>query len=249
MLPSDPPFCAQRPVRDFATTHWSIVLLAGEEHSSQSAQALETLCRAYWYPLYSFVRRQGYDAHTAQDLTQEFFLRLLAGDGLESVDRNKGKFRSFLLASMKHLLANEWNRSHTQRRGGGHAHFSLDAASAEERYQLEPADELTSEKVFERRWAETVIDAVTRRLQEEYVEAGMARRFEELKVFLLNGDEPASYAEAARCLNISEGAVRTAIYRMRQHYGELFRAEVAQTVTGLPEMQEEIRHFLKALAG
>ena len=249
MLPSDSLFCAQRPVRDFATTHWSVVLLAGEKHSSQSARALETLCRAYWYPLYSFVRRQGYDAPTAQDLTQEFFSRLLAGHGLESVDRSKGKFRSFLLASMKHLLANEWNRLHTQRHGGGHVHFSLDAASAEERYQLEPADELTSEKVFERRWAETVIDAVTRRLQEEYVEAGLARRFEELKVFLLNGDEPPSYAEVARRLNISEGAVRTAIHRMRQRYGELFRAEIAQTVTGLPEMQEEIRHFLNVLAG
>ena len=136
MPPPDPPSCAPRQVRDFATTHWSIVLLAGDERSSRSAQALETLCQAYWYPLYSFVRRQGYDAHTAQDLTQEFFLRLLAGHGLESVDPSKGKFRSFLLASMKHFLVNEWNRLHTQRRGGGQVHFSLDAASAEERYRL-----------------------------------------------------------------------------------------------------------------
>jgi RNA polymerase sigma-70 factor (ECF subfamily) len=145
-------------VRDFATTHWSIVLLARDERSSRSAQALETLCRAYWYPLYSFVRRQGHDAHTAQDLTQEFLSRLLAARGLESVDPSKGKFRSFLLASMKHFLANEWDRLQTQRRGGGQVHFSLDAASAEERYQLEPADELTPEKIFERRWAETVIE-------------------------------------------------------------------------------------------
>ena len=249
MLPSDPLFSDQGSVRDFTTTHWSVVLLAGEEHSSQSARALETLCRTYWYPLYSFVRRQGYGAPSAQDLTQEFFSRLIAGDGLESVDRSKGKFRSFLLASMKHLLANEWNRLHTQRQGGGHVHFSLDAASAEERYRLDPADELTPEKIFERRWAETLVDAVTRRLQEEYAGAGMARRFEGLKAFLLSGDERTSYAEAARCLDISEGAVRTAIHRLRQRYGELFRAEIAQTVTGLAEMQEEIRHFLKVLGG
>ncbi len=162
---------------------------------------------------------------------------------------SKGKFRSFLLASLKHFLANEWNRLQTQRRGGGQLHFSLDAASAEERYRLETADELTPEKVFERRWAETVIDSVTRRLEEEYMAAGMVKRFEELKGFLLGSYEPTSYSDAAGRLNISDGAVRTAIYRMRQRYGELFRAEIADTVNGLREMQEEVRHFLKALAG
>ena len=233
----------------FATTHWSVVLLAGQSNSAQAADALEKLCRAYWYPLYAFVRRQGYDPHAAQDLTQEFFSRLLARNELESVDRSKGKFRSFLLAAMKHFLANEWNRSQRQKRGGGSAHFSLDVASAEDRYQLDPADELTPENIYERRWAETLIDSVTLRLQGEFAKAGMSRRFDELKVFLLADEEPASYAEIARRLEMSEGAVRTAIYRMRQRYGELFRAEIAQTVSGVPEMEEEIRHFLKVLGG
>jgi len=223
--------------------------LAGQEHSSQSAAALETLCRSYWYPLYAFVRRQGHGPEQAADLTQEFFSRLLASNGLAAVDRSKGKFRSFLLASMKHLLANEWNRSQRQKRGGGSVHFSLDAAAAEDRYQFEPADELTPEKIFERRWAETLVDSVTRKLQQEFVEAGMTERFDTLKVFLLADEEPASYAALARRLHLTEGAVRTAIYRMRQRYGALFRAEIAQTVTGPQEMEEELRCFLAALGG
>lgn len=235
--------------RDFASTHWSMVLMAGQERSSATPAALEELCRTYWYPLYAFVRRQGYDGPAAQDLTQEFFSRLLAGKGLEGVDRNKGKFRSFLLASMKNLLANEWNRARTQKRGGAQVHFSLDATAAEDRYQLDPADQLTPEKVFARRWAETVIDSVTRKLQEEFAEAEMRDRFEVLKIFLLAGDEPPSYAEVARRLDLSEGATRSAIYRMRQRYGGLFRAEIAQTVSGPEEMEEEIREFFAALSG
>lgn len=235
--------------KQFATTLWSVVSLAGQHDSAQAAAALEKLCRTYWYPLYAYVRRQGYDPHDAQDLTQEFFSRLLARHELESVDRRKGKFRSFLLAALKHLLANEWHRSQRQKRGGGSAHFSLDAVAAEDRYRLDPADEKTPEDIYERRWAETVVDAVTRRLEQEFAESGFAGRFEELKTFLLADQEPASYAEIARRLKISEGAVRSAIYRMRQRYGELFRAEIAQTVTSLPEMEEEIRHFLKVLGG
>ena len=233
----------------FATTHWSVVLLAGDSQSPAAQGALEKLCRTYWYPLYAFVRRQGHDPHEAQDLTQEFFSQLLAGKGLESVDRRKGKFRSFLLASMKHLLANEWNRSQRQKRGGASAHFSLDAISAEGRYRTEPMDELTPEKIYERRWAETVMDSVTIQLQNEFAEAGASERFENLKVFLLADDVPLSYAEAALRLNMSEGAVRTAIYRMRQRYGELFRAEIAQTVASPNEMEEEVRHFLAVLGG
>jgi RNA polymerase sigma factor (sigma-70 family) len=240
--------CALDARQAFRTTHWSVVLLAGQEHSPQSAAALEKLCADYWYPLYSFVRRQGHPPDEAADLTQEFFCRLLASNGLASVDRRKGKFRSFLLASMKHLLANEWNRSQRQKRGGGSIHFSLDAASAEDRYQLDPADEASPEKIFERRWAETLIDTVTRRLQAEFAEEGMAKRFEELKVFLLADEEPASYGEVARRLEMTEGAVRTAIYRIRQRYGQLFRDEIAHTVTGLEEIEEEIRHFVKILS-
>jgi len=218
-------------------------MLAGQEHSPASAAALETLCRAYWFPLYAFVRREGHTPDEAADLTQEFFSRLLASNALAGLDRAKGKFRSFLLASLKHLLANEWHRAHCQKRGGGSVHFSLDALAAEDRYQLEPAADLTPDKTFERRWAETLLDTFTRRLQSEFAEAGLTRRFEELKAFLLSADDPPSYAETAVRLDLTEGAVRTAIYRMRQRYGELFRDELAQTVTSPREMEEEIRHW------
>jgi RNA polymerase sigma factor (sigma-70 family) len=231
----------------FTTTHWSVVLQAGQEHSPESAAALETLCRTYWYPLYAFVRREGHNPEAAADLTQEFFSRLLATNGLATVNRSKGRFRSFLLATMKHLLANEWQHAHRQKRGGGRPHFSLDAVSAEDRYQCDPADPLTPEKIFERRWAETVIDAVTRRLQAEFAEAGLARRFEVLKMFLLADEEPISYADTARRLDVTEGAVRSAIHRMRRRYGELFRAEIAQTVTGPSEIEAELRHLLAVL--
>ena len=185
----------------------------------------------------------------AADLTQEFFSQLLASRGLATVDRSKGKFRSFLLACMKHLLANEWHRAHRQKRGGGCQHFSLDATAAEDRFQLDVADEASPDKIYERRWAEAVIDAVTGRLQAEFTEAGMAARFEVLKLFLLADEEPASYAQTAKQLNLTEGAVRTAIYRMRQRYGELLRAEIAGTVTKPHELEEELRHFVAVLAG
>lgn len=222
-------------------------MLAGRDTTPDAQAALESLCQAYWFPLYAFVRRQGYEAPVAQDLTQEFFSRLLATNGLAEVHRSKGKFRSFLLASMKNLLANEWHRAHTQKRGGDRPHFPLDAVEAEERYRLEPADELTPDKVFARRWAETVIDAVTRKLQAEFATTGMSERFEALKIFLLAGDKPPTYAEVAQRLALSEGAARTAIYRMRQRYGELFREEIAQTVCGPREIEEEIREFFAAL--
>ena len=233
----------------FHSTHWSVVLVAGQNPSVESAAALEKLCRAYWYPLYAFVRRRGYPHEEAQDLTQEFFSRLLEKNALAAVDRNKGKFRSFLLASMKHLLANEWNRSQFQKRGGGFTFVSLDELRAEERYGQEPADELTPEKVYERRWAETIIDSVTLQLRDEFANDGQGERFEALKVFLLAGQEPATYAAMAARLNMTEGAVRSAIYRMRQRYGALFRAEIAQTVTSLSDMEDEIRHLLEILAG
>jgi RNA polymerase sigma-70 factor (ECF subfamily) len=165
------------------------------------------------------------------------------------VDRSKGKFRSFLLASMKHLLANEWKSAHRHKRGGGAPHFSLDAAAAEDRYQLDPVDDLTPDRIFERRWAETVIDAVTRRLQEEFARAGQTERFEGLKLFLLADEELVSYAEVATRLNLTEAAVRSAIHRARQRYGELLREEIAQTVTEPREMEEELRHFVAVLAG
>jgi RNA polymerase sigma-70 factor (ECF subfamily) len=249
MAPDEPsPSQDQAGSGGFHTTHWSIVLRAGQSDAGLAKKALEDLCQRYWYPIYCFVRRRGYSPEDAQDLTQEFFSRLLASNGLASVDRSKGKFRSFLLASVSHLLANEWNRSQRQKRGGGSLHFSLDVAAAEGRFQLDPSDALTPETIYERRWAETVVDSVTRRLEAEFAEAGMGKRFDVLKVFLVADEEPASYAEAARRLEISDGAVRTAIYRMRQRYGELFRTEISKTVSGPQEMEEELRHFLAVLS-
>jgi len=232
----------------FATTHWSVVAQAGQDDSQQSAAALEQLCRTYWYPLYAFVRREGHGPEEAADFTQEFFSRLLADNSLARVSPNKGKFRSFLLAAMKHLLANEWHRSQTQKRGGGAAHFSLDALAAEDRYQLDPPDEATPEVLFDRRWAEALVDAVTARLQSEFSGAGMAARFQALKVFLLADEEPASYAQTAQQLGLTESAVKSAIHRMRQRYGELLRAEIANTVTNPQEMEEELRHFVAVLS-
>lgn len=223
------------------------MLRAQDQQAPQALDALGKLCHAYWYPLYAFVRRRGYPPEEAEDLTQEFFSRLLEKNALESVERSKGKFRSYLLASMKHLLANEWNRSQCEKRGGGLTILSLDDLHAEERYRLEPPDELTPDRVYDRRWAETIVDSVTLKLRDEFVTAGQATRFEELKVFLLADEEPVSYASMAERLGMTEGAVRTAIYRMRQRYGALFRAEIAQTVTSLSEMEDEIRHFLDVL--
>ena len=232
----------------FATTHWSVVVQAGQDDSRQAATALEQLCRTYWYPLYAFVRREGHSPEEAADLTQEFFSRLLADNSLSRVSPSKGKFRSFLLAAMKHLLANEWHRSQAQKRGGGAAHFSLDALAAEDRYQLDPSDEATPETIFDRRWAEALVDAVTARLQSEFASTGMTERFEALKVFLLADEEPASYAQTAAKLGLTESAVKSAIHRMRQRYGELLRAEIANTVTSPQEMEEELRHFVAVLA-
>ncbi len=171
--------------REFASTHWSVVLLAGQQRSPKSAAALESLCKAYWYPLYSFTRRQGYTPHEAADLTQDFFLHLLATNALASVSSQKGKFRSFLLASLKNLLANEWNRARCQKRGGGIPPFSLDEAAAEGRYQLEPVDNFTPDKIFDRRWAETILSHSLERLREECDGIEKTRRFDELKIFLL----------------------------------------------------------------
>lgn len=232
----------------FATTHWSVVLLAGENNSTQAVEALEKLCRTYWYPLYAFVRREGHSPEEAADLTQELFSRLLADNSFARVSRSKGKFRSFLLAAMKHLLANEWHRSQTQKRGGGAVHFSLDAFAAEDRYQLDPPDASTAETIFDQRWAEALVDSVTSRLQAEFTTADMAGRFEALKVFLLVDEEPASYAQTAQKLGLTESAVKSAIHRMRQRYGELLRTEIANTVTNPLEMEEELRHFVAVLS-
>ncbi len=237
----------RRPV--FVTTHWSVVLSAREKGSSASRQALETLCRSYWYPLYVYVRRQGYPAEEAQDLTQEFFSRLLAKDYLKSVDREKGRFRSFLLVALKRFLINEWEKARAQKRGGGQAALSLDTSVAEDRYRIEPADEMTADRVYERRWALTLLDQTMARLRAEFEQAGKRDEFDHLKIFLTAGRGDVSYRQLAEDLAMGEGALRVAVHRMRRRFRELFRDEIAQTVASQDEIEEEVRHLMSVLAG
>ena len=232
----------------FQTTHWSVVLAAGQRVTPQSAEALEKLCRTYWYPLYAYIRRQGYDAHDAQDLTQAFFARFLEKNYLGDVDRAKGKFRSFLLASLKHFLANEWDKARAKKRGGAQTFIPLDNGSAETRYGLEPAHDETADKIYERRWALTLLDQVLARLQGEYVAAGKTRSFDELKVFLTGEKSSAPYSEVAAKLKLTEGAVKVAVHRLRHRYRELLRAEIAQTVGSPDEIDAELRHLFAALS-
>jgi RNA polymerase sigma-70 factor (ECF subfamily) len=231
----------------FATTHWSIVMTAADAHSPQAMSALETLCRAYWYPLYAYVRRSGQDASEAQDLTQEFFSRLLSGNSLARVDRNRGKFRSFLLASMNHLLANEYHRACAQKRGGTAPHFSLDAVAADERYRIEPVDNLSPDKLFERRWAETLLDHVLERLRGEWEGRQRAQGFDDLKVFLLDSKGAVSFESTARRLGATVPAIKSAVQKLRRRYRELFEEEIACTVAQPDEVQDEIRSLFEAL--
>jgi RNA polymerase sigma factor (sigma-70 family) len=247
--PERPPARADR----FATTHWSMVVSAGGhgdgaggDRSPEASQALAALCANYWFPLYAFVRRAGHSAEDAQDLTQEFFVRLLAQRFFAKADRQKGKFRSFLLAAMKHFLADQWDREHAQKRGGTRAVISFDSLSAETRYRLEPATDLTPEKMFEKQWALSLLEQVLSRLDAELVAEGKSALFEALKD-TLTGARPATYAAIGAELGMSEGAVKVAAHRMRRRYRDLLREEIAQTVASSDEIGEEIRYLLSCL--
>jgi RNA polymerase sigma-70 factor (ECF subfamily) len=232
----------------FQDTHWSVVLAAGRADSPRAAAALETLCRVYWPPLYAFIRRRGHSPEEAQDLTQEFFARLLKRNDLATTSPEKGRFRSFLLAVLKNFLINEWHRQQCQRRGGGQVTISLDAESVEARYAIELVETATPESVFERHWAFTVLAQTMKRLREEYANAGKSDLFELLKETLSGQKRTTPRAElAARC-GISVGAVDVAVHRLRRRYGELLREEIAHTVSQPGEVEEEIRH-LKAVLG
>jgi RNA polymerase sigma factor (sigma-70 family) len=231
----------------FATTRWTVVMQAGTD-SPSARQALETLCRNYWYPLYAYVRRQGHGPHDAQDLTQTFFARLLEKNYLADVQREKGRFRSFLLASLKHFLANEWDRERALKRGGGQRLIALDDDSAESRYKLEPKDELSADKIYERRWALTLLDQVLSRLRSEFEAEGKLEEFEMLKQYLSAGRTSVSYAHAAEKLGTTEGAVKVAVHRLRKRYRELLRAEIGQTVATASEIEAEIRYLFAALS-
>jgi RNA polymerase sigma-70 factor (ECF subfamily) len=229
----------------FPTTRWTLVVAAGAPHRKEARSALVSLCESYWYPLYAYVRRRGYPADQAQDLTQEFFTRLLEGRYLDRADREKGRFRSFLLTSLKFFVADEEDRHRAQKRGGG-AVLPLAFSSGEEHYQREPAHDETPERIFERRWALAVLDRVVEKLREEFVYHGRPEHFERLKVFLL-GQSDAPYATLAREMNTSEGALKVAIHRLRKRYRELFRQEIAHTVADPAEVESELRYLAAVL--
>ena len=233
--------------RVFATTHWSVVLAAGQRESVPAQHALETLCRAYWYPIYAYVRRKGYKLEEAQDLTQEFFAQLIAKDHFRLADRNKGKFRGFLLATLDYFLAREWSRAHRQKRGGQFTFISMDQQSPEERYRLEPADHETPERQFLRQWALTVLKQAMNALQRECEANGKTPLFQEAKNLISGERHGAAYAQISKSLNMGEGAVRVAVHRLRQRYGELLRHEVAHTVASEEEVDEELRYLFQVL--
>jgi len=226
----------------FATTRWSVVMRAGDSQSPEATAALERLCKTYWYPLYAFVRRKGNGHEDASDLTQEFFARLLEKRYLKSVDSSLGKFRTFLLTSMTRFLANEWDKSRAQKRGGPQRMISLDDAAADERYSREPVERSTPQTLFERHWAETVVGVVLDRLAAETDE----RRFAVLKEFLTESDGTVSYDDAARQLGMTVAAVTSAIHRMRARFGAVLVEEIADTVAAPEDIEPELRHLLAA---
>jgi len=233
--------------RDFRTTHWSVVLAAKRSDSPERMTALTALCQGYWYPLYAFVRRQGRDRHQAEDLTQEFFTRLLEKNTLASVQPEQGRFRSFLLASLKNFLANDWDRSHTAKRGGAYSIISWDDQSGEDRYLREPSDNATPEKLFEQAWALTLIQTVLDQMKKEYADAGKSQLFESLHASLSEDEGAGTYAEIAAKLNMTEGAIKMSVLRIRRRFGWLLRAEISQTLPDPKEVEEELRHLFTCL--
>jgi RNA polymerase sigma factor (sigma-70 family) len=239
--------------KSFATTHWSIVLAAARpdvHRDRPDAQAaLATLCETYWYPLYAYVRRLGYKAEDAQDLTQGFFAALLEKHYVKAADRRRGRFRSFLLTALKRFLAKQRDRAHAQKRGGKARPISLDLESGESRYALEPSHDVTPEAIYQRRWALTVLDRVIVRLRQVYADAGKDKVFDGVKAFLTGEGGAPPYEQVARELGMSQGAVKVAVHRLRRRYRDLLRSEIAQTVADPEAVEEELKDLLAALEG
>lgn len=231
----------------FDTTRWSVVIAAGGTDSREVASALELLCKTYWYPLYAFVRRKGQGPEEACDLTQEFVTRLLEKNFLQTADPAKGRFRTFLLTAFERFLVNEWAREHRLKRGGGRKSVPLSAVEAEERYRFEPADAATPERFFERRWALTLLEQTMTLLREECSGSGRGPLFDAVKTILAGEAGAPAYAEIASRLGMTEGAVKTSVHRLRRRYGELLRAEIAQTVSDPADIDDEIRQLFHAL--
>lgn len=232
----------------FRTTHWSVVLQAGGNDSPEAVEALASVCRAYWYPLYAYVRRQGHPSADAQDLTQEFFARLLERKYLRLADPERGRFRTFLLTSLKHFLINEWNKANREKRGGGRPLLSLNAEKTETRFLAEPADDRTPDKAFERRWAMELLGRVLDQLQAELAAAGRGQVFEELKSCLTGEENESSYVEIGRRLGMTEGNLKVTVHRLRRRYRELLRKEISLTVEEPAVIDEEIRELMAALS-
>jgi len=231
----------------FVTTHWTVVLAAGQQHTEQSDRALATLCQTYWHPLYTYVRRRGHSPHDAEDLTQDFFARILARNDVATVSPERGKFRAYLLAAINHFLSDEWDKARAQKRGGGRV-IHLDSAVAESLYAQGHADGLAPERLFDQRWAITVLEEVYRQLRREYERDGKAALFESLRFSLMGERSAVPYADLAEKLQISEGAVKVAVHRLRQRYRQVLRELVAGTVSAPDEVEEEMRYLLRAVA-
>jgi RNA polymerase sigma factor (sigma-70 family) len=234
--------------RVFATTRWTVVLQAGGSTSPGSAAALEKLCRAYWYPLYSFARRRGLAPHDAEDLIQSFFAFLLEKDVIARADRERGRFRTFLLSALQNFHANERARAGTQKRGGGHSLVSFDELQAEASYQSEPATNLTPERLYDQKWAASLLEQVMQILRREYAAAGKEPLFEDLRGLLWGGRGDVSYEAIGRKLGTSEGAIKVAVHRLRARFKECLQDEVAHTVARPEEVEDELRHLLSALS-
>jgi len=233
--------------QQFATTHWSIVLAAGARQSAAGTQALATLCETYWYPLYAYVRRRGLDAHEAQDLTQGFFAHLLDSEAVGVATPDRGRFRSFLLASLQNFLANHWRKENAQKRGGGKSILSLDWTKGEERYVAEPAHDSTAEKIYERRWAMTLLAQVMEALAVEYRANGKAALFDNLKSHLGGSLDGLPYAELAAKIGMSVGSIKVAVHRLRRRCGDLLREKIAETVEMPDDVDRELQELFAAL--
>ena len=232
----------------FTTTHWNVVLAAGGPESPEAHQALERLCQTYWYPLYAYVRKKGNSDADAKDVTQEFFARLLRRHDFGQVEPAKGKFRSFLLGCLNHFLAESWKKTNAQKRGGGKPIVSLDDSTGEDRYHLEPVDIMDPEKLFERRWALTVLDRAWSRLHEEFNKAANSVLFERLKDRVAGEKNDPTYAQIAAELQRAEGTIKSDVHRMRERFRELVREEVANTVSSPEEVNEELRHLFRVFS-
>ncbi len=236
------------PGSEFHTTSWTLIRAASGDRSGDSREALAALCQKYWHPVYAFVRSRGYDREQSQDLTQGFFALLIEKNYLLDADRKRGRFRSFLLAAVKHFLSNEWDRANALKRGGGRVPVSIDLVEAEAWHTLAAVEQGTPESLYERRWALSVLENVMSKLRAEFADAGKANEFDRLSMFLNRDSESAGYETLAEGMGVSAGALRMSVHRLRRRYRSLLRAEIAESVSGPEEIDDELRFLLLVLS-